>query len=126
MDKTALVGIEVEQASRVVQILDDAGLQVKVALWAFLSDYEDWRFVISSVKFDAEPRRGYGLYHQALEAAGMTLEETPFTMIMNSKDRFIRDLRKQYGKTKRVEGMQIYGQSIGNRFIEDAYVYRIS
>lgn len=35
-------------------------------------------------------------------------------MIINSKDRFIRDLRKKYG------------QSIGNRFIEDAYAYRIS
>jgi hypothetical protein len=91
MGKTVLVGMDVEKGSKIVQILDDAGLHVKVALWAFLSDYEDWRFVLSSVKFDAEPRRGYGLYHRALEAAGMTLEETPVIVILNSKDRFIRE-----------------------------------
>ena len=27
--------MDVEKGSRIVQILDDAGLQVKVALWAF-------------------------------------------------------------------------------------------
>ena len=32
MDKAALVGLEVEKGSRILQILDDAGLQVKVAL----------------------------------------------------------------------------------------------
>jgi len=126
MDKAALVGMDVEKGSKILQILDDAGLQVNVALWAFLSDYEDWRLVLSSVKFDAEPKGGYRLYHQALEAAGITLEETPLTMIFNTKDRFIRDLRKKYGKTKRVEGMRIYVQTIGDRFIEDAYTYRVS
>jgi hypothetical protein len=124
MDKAALVGMDVEKGSRIVQILDDAGLQVKVALWAFLSEYDDWRLVLSSTKFDAEPRRRYRLYHEALEAAGIGVEETPVTMILSTKDRFIRELRKKFGKAKRVEGARIYVQSIGDRFVDEGFLYR--
>lgn len=38
MDKTALVGFEVEKGAEILKILDDAGLQLKVALWAFLGE----------------------------------------------------------------------------------------
>jgi hypothetical protein len=124
MDKTALVGLDVEKGSKILTILDGAGLNIRVALWAFLSDYEDWRLILSSPKFDAEPKGGYRLYHRALEAAGIALEETPLTMIFSANDRFIRDLRKKYAKAKRSEGIRIYVQNVGDRFVEEAYVYR--
>jgi hypothetical protein len=124
MDKTALVGLDVEKGSKILTILDGAGLNIRVALWAFLSDYEDWRLILSSPKFDAEPKGGYRLFHQALEAAGITLEETPLTMIFSANDRFIRDLRKKHAKAKRSEGIRIYVQNVGDRFVEEAYVYR--
>jgi hypothetical protein len=125
MDKTALVGMDLEKGSRVLEILDAAGLEVHVALWAFLDDYEDWRFVLSSRKFDAaDIRKAYGLYHAALEKAGMDYEETPFTMILGPNDLFIRALRKKFGKDKRVEGTRIYSQRFGDRFAQQGYVYR--
>jgi hypothetical protein len=127
MDKTALVSMDVERGSRILQILDDAGLQVKVALWAVLADYEDWRLVLCSRKFDAAgPTGAYGLLHDALDDAGFTLEETPPVVILQVNDPFIRALRKIFGKAKSVEGMRLGGQSIGNRFIEEAYAYRVS
>ena len=46
-------------------------------------------------------------------------------MILTMNDPFIRDLRRQFGKAKNVEGMRLR-QTIGDWFIEDAYVYRIS
>jgi hypothetical protein len=124
MVKAALVGMDVEKGSRIVKILNDAGLQVKVALWAFLSEYDEWLLILSSAKFDAESRGGYGLYHEALEAAGIGVEETPFTMILSTKDRFIRELRKKFAKAKRVEGARIYVQSIGDRFVDEGFLYR--
>jgi len=39
MDKAALVSIDLEKGSRILQILDDARLGVNVALWAVLADY---------------------------------------------------------------------------------------
>ncbi len=49
-----LVSVDLEKGSRMLQILDDAGLDVKVSLWAVLAEYEDWRLVLSSRKFDAK------------------------------------------------------------------------
>jgi len=127
MDKAALVGLEVDKGSRILQILDHAGLNVSVALWVFLPEYEDWRLVLSSRELDAAGLKGaYTLFHDTLDAAGFTLEETPTVGIFRVNDPFIRALRKTFGKTKSVEGMRLGGQNFGDRFIEDAYVYRIS
>jgi hypothetical protein len=46
-------------------------------------------------------------------------------MILPTKDPFVRELRKIFGKAKNVEGMRLGGQTIGNRFVDAAYVYRI-
>jgi hypothetical protein len=40
-------------------------------------------------------------------------------------DPFVRQLRRRFGKAKSVEGMRLGGQLFGDRYIEDAYVYRI-
>jgi hypothetical protein len=126
MDKTALVGFEVEKGSRILQILDDAGLQVKVALWAFLAEYEEWRLVLSSRKFeDISLGEAYGLLHKALDTASFPLEQTPTIVILRSGDPFVKTLRKTFGRAKSVEGMRLGGQTIGDRFVEDGYAYRV-
>jgi hypothetical protein len=61
MDKAALVSMDIERGSRILQILDDARLRADVAMWAVLGEYEDWRLILSSRKFDAaEPTGAYG------------------------------------------------------------------
>ena len=95
MDNAALVSMDLERGSRILQILDDAGLQVKVAMWAVLGEYEDWRLVLSSRKFDnGSLRDAYGLLHQALDASGFPLELTPTVVILQTSDPFIKELRK--------------------------------
>jgi hypothetical protein len=127
MDTSALVGIEFAKGSRILQILDDAGLQVKVALWAVLAEYEDWRLILSSRKFDTDDLGdAYSLLHEALDAAGFPLEQTPPVVILHTSDPFIKALRRIFVKAKSVEGMRLSGQTLGNRFLDDAYVYRIS
>ena len=127
MDKAALVSVDLEKGSRILQILDDAGLAVKVALWAVLPEYEDWRLVLSSRKFDERDLgEAYGLMHKALDGAGFPVEHTPTVVILRATDPFIKDLRKTFAKSKSVEGRRLGGQMIGDRFIEDAYTYRVS
>ena len=48
-------------------------------------------------------------------------------MILEMKDPFIRELRRTYAKAKYFEGMRSSGSlhSIGGRYVEDAFVYRI-
>lgn len=48
MDKALLVKIDLEKGGDILKMFDDAGLNVKVALWAYLSEYEDLRFIVAS------------------------------------------------------------------------------
>jgi hypothetical protein len=127
MDKAVLVNIDLEAGSEILRILDHANLRVAVALWAHLPEYGDWRLVLGSRKFDAAgPLDGYGLLHDALNAASFPLEKTPSIVILSMTDPFIRALRRIFGKTKSVDGMRLGGQMIGDRFVEDAFAYRVA
>jgi hypothetical protein len=126
LDKTALVTTDVAAGLEVVQALDWSDLSISVALWAYLPEYEDRRFVLASRRLDAaKPSAAYGLVHDALTAAGISLERTPTLTILKMSNPFIRALRRIFGKTKSLEGMHLGGQLIGDRFIEDALVYQI-
>jgi hypothetical protein len=127
MGKTSLVGYDMETGSKILQILDEAGLQVKVALWAILPEYEEWRLVLSSRKFNAIGlTEAYGLLNKALDAAGFPVELTPSIVILRSADPLVKDLRNDYGKSTVVPGTHVGGRMLGDRFVEDAYAYRIS
>jgi hypothetical protein len=127
MGKTSLVGHDMETGSKILQILDEAGLQVKVAVWAILPEYEEWRLVLFSRKFDsAGLSNAYGLIHKALDAAALPVELTPSIVILRATDPLIRTLRKEYGKSPLVPRTHVGGRMLGDRFVEDAYAYRIS
>jgi hypothetical protein len=124
MDKALLVNIDLERGQEVLRALDVGELEIKVALWLYASEYEDWRLVISSRRLE-NPKTNYGLVVDAFVAAGLGADKTPPFLILPMSDKFVRDLRRMFGKTKDVEGMRLGGQMIGDRWVEDAYVYRI-
>jgi hypothetical protein len=127
MDKVALVNLDIERGAELVGALERANLKTAVALWAVLPEYEDWRLILAARQFDSpHAGGGYGLLVDALIAAGITAEKTPPIVILPMTDPFIKELRRLFGKTKRVEGMRLGGQMIGDRFIEGGYIYRIS
>ncbi len=112
--------------SELLHALDDSGLSISVALWLYSSEYDDWRFVLASRRLDAaKASEAYGFVHDALTAAGISLERTPALLILRISDPFIRELRRIFAKVKNVEGMRLGGQLIGDRFVEDALVYRV-
>ena len=122
-----MVSIDVSLGSELLDILERAKVKVSVALWMFLSEYEDWRLVVAGRQFDSpDPRDAYRLVHDSLNAAGFKPQNSPPVLILPMTDPFIRELRRIFGKTKSVDGMRLGGQMIGDRFVLDAYVYRIS
>jgi hypothetical protein len=111
----------------VLNALDAAGIRIGVALWAHLDEYEDWRLIVCGRQLDAIGIwEGYGQIRKATDKAGIPAEKIGRLMIMKMKDPFIRELRRLFAKTSSVEGMRLGGQLIGDRYVEDAYVYRIS
>jgi hypothetical protein len=127
LDKAALVTNDFALGQELVRALDTSGLPLTVAMWLHSSDYEDWRFVLASRRLDAAATgsKAYGMVHDALAAAGISVEQTPTLMILEMSDPFIRELRRMFAKTSNVEGMRLGGQMIGDQFVNDAVVYRI-
>jgi len=50
----------------------------------------------------------------------------PRFSILRLDDPLIQDLRRRFGKPQGVRGMRLGGQIIGNRYIEEGYVYKIA
>ena len=124
MDQATLVNLDVDAGAKVLEALDDAKLKVAVALWMESSDYSDWRLVLSSPAFDqTHPLKAYEQVAMALH--GHFPYDRPPILILPTKDPFIRELRRLFGKAHNVTGMRLGGQTIGNRFISNAYVYRV-
>ena len=126
MDKIALVSTDLERGAEILRKLDEAALILSVALWAYLPEYEDWRLVVSARRLDAlQLREAYRAVNDSLDAGGLDVASIPPIVILPTTDPFVKALRAVFGKTRTVEGMRLGGQMIGNRFLEDAYVYRI-
>lgn len=127
MDKATMVSLDIDRGTEILNVLGRAKVKVGVALWMYLSEYEDWRLVVSARQFDSlDLRDAYGLLHDTLGASGFNPRNTPPILILPMADPSIRELRRLFGKTKSVEGMRLGGRMFGDRFVEDAYVYRIS
>jgi hypothetical protein len=127
MGQALLVSVDLEKGSEILRILDEAGLKVSVGLWALLEEYNDWRLLLASRRLDAGSQmEAYGLVNDALRAAGFPIEDKPSIVILPMSDPTVRTLRRVFGKAKTVEGMRLGGQQIGKRWVEDAYVYRIT
>jgi hypothetical protein len=87
-------------------------------------EYGDWRLVISAPSLDQTHQlKAYEKVAEVLQ--GKFVSALPPILVLPTKDPFIRELRKIFGKAKSVEGMRLGGQKIGNRFVDSAYVYRI-
>jgi hypothetical protein len=124
VDQATLVNLDVNAGLKVLDALDDAQIKVAVALWMVSSDYDDWRLVISSPSLDqTHPLKAYERVAEALH--GRFVSMRPPILILPTKDSFVRELRRIFGKAEDVTGMRLGGQTIGNRFISDAYVYRV-
>ena len=124
MDQATLVGPDLSAGREIVSMLDAAQIKKITALFAIFPDYSDWRLVLSSPSLDQNHflkagEKVHGILHGKFD------HPLPPIMILPTKDPFVRELRKIFGKAKNVEGMRLGGQTIGNRFVDAAYVYRI-
>lgn len=124
MDKATLVGVDIGTGTKVIKALDATQFKVNVALWIISPDYDDWRLVLASSALDqGHPLKAYEKVTEILQGNRIFMQ--PPILILPMRDPFISDLRKAFGKAADVAGMRLGGQSFGNRFISDAYVYRI-
>lgn len=126
MDKTALVNFDIENGKEVIDALDRDGKSPRVALWAKLPEYEDWRLVIASDRLrQTGSLFAYHQVNEAMERAGIPLRKRP-KIFLRSMDRpFVQALLNVFAQAKDTYGMRLGGQTFGDQYLEDAFVYRI-
>jgi hypothetical protein len=124
MDQATLVSPDIAVVNEVLAVLDDARIKQITALLVIFPEYGDWRFVLSSPSLNQTHQ--LNAYEQVVEILnGRFVYRLPPILILSTRDPFIRELRKIFRKAKNVTGMRLGGQTIGNRFVDSAYVYRI-
>ena len=124
MDQATLVGPDVDAGREALTALDAAQIKVIVAALIVFPEYGDWRLVLSSPSLD---QTHLLKAHDKVAAIlhGRFVYTLPTIMILPTKDPFIRELRRIFGKSRNVLGMRLGGQTIGKRFVSDAYFYQI-
>jgi len=121
-----LVSFDIENGKEVIDALDKDGKGPNVALWAKLPDYENWRLVIASDRIDqSSSRTGYSEINAALEKAGIPIRREPSIFLRPMDNPLIRDLRRTFASAADTYGMRLGGQMFGDKYLEDAFVYRI-
>lgn len=126
MDKVAQVNFDIENGEKVVAALDKDGKGPKVALWAKLPEYEDWRLVIASDRIrQTGSLYPYAQINQAMEKAGIPISKRPKVFLRPMDKPFIKSLRSIFADAADTYGMRLGGQVFGDQYLEDAFVYRI-
>jgi len=126
VDTSTLVSYYIENGKEVIDALDKDGKGPNVALWAKLPDYENWRLVIASDRIDqSSSRTGYSEINAALEKAGIPIRREPSIFLRPMDNPLIRDLRRTFASAADTYGMRLGGQMFGDKYLEDAFVYRI-
>jgi hypothetical protein len=126
MDHAVLVDIDVNLGAEVLNVLDSAGAEIAIALWATFSEFYSPRLVMAAEWLDAYV--GSAKYGKVRELLNGRFPEwnRPTLFLINTTDPFVKELREQYVGLKEVRGMRLYGQSFGGRYVEEGYVYRIA
>ena len=126
MDRATLVAFDVKLGEGVIAALERVGYKPNVALWAVLEEYGDARLVIASRKLDQKSLlKANGEVLDALRREQLDFHRLPTILVLRMTDKFIQALRSTFGKAKDVRGMRLGNQMIGDRYLEEGYVYRI-
>ncbi len=126
MAPETLVSFDIENGQEVIDALDRDGKAPNVALWAKLPDYESWRLVIASDKLaEDSSTAGYEEMNLSIRKAGISYRKRPSIYLRPMDNPFIKALRKTFAATNDNYGMRLGGQMFGDKYLEDAFVYRI-
>jgi hypothetical protein len=121
-----LVNFDIENGEKVIAALDKANKSPDVALWAKLPDYENWRLVLASDRFDQSSQfSGYSEINEAMDKAGIPIHRQPAIFMRPMNNSMIKALREAFASANDVYGMRLGGQKFGDKYLEEAFVYRI-
>jgi len=124
MATTALVDRDLDTGRRILGALAKAGIAVNVAFWAYIPQISEWQLFIATPLVDSKGQRSaYEQVLRTLQNQGID-GDLPWRRIFlrSPKDRVLKSLENQ-SKNYSSEAFRVLNLPIGDRFVEDAYIY---
>ena len=116
-----LVEPQIETGRRLIEYLDERGMQPEAAFWLFSSDYDEWRLMLAVKEVDELGPRGAYKRFQDLET-GVSLNDV--TLVSPNSD-IVKLLRRALHTGKGISAIRLTGNVIDGTYIEDALIYRL-
>ena len=129
MVKTSLVERDLETGARLVRLLDEAGVDVRSALWLYSEETERWKHVIQTPLYEsAGPLEAI---HAVLDVMREKIPSDELSsgdvIITGRRNDVIRALHTQYHTGPRdIGSIRLAGDIIDRVLIDEAYVYRVA
>lgn len=124
MAAAVLVDRDLDIGRKVIGVLAGAGIPVTVAFWAYIPQIDEWQFFVATSLVDSKgPKLAYEQVLKVLQREGVN-GDLPWRRIFlrSPKDPGLRSIGRQ-AEMLLQEGFLGVNASVGDRFIEDAYVY---
>lgn len=123
MVRETLVGLDIELGDRILAVLDAAHFTVPVALWIRRGGEDKFRLLLATPLYD---RLGEGdVYRKLVDTLWQTDYDSSPIQLTSTRTPLIRALRQNFGKSTSVAGLRLGGQTLGDTWVQEAYVYRI-
>jgi hypothetical protein len=124
MATAKLVESDIEIGRQIVATLTRASIPVRLYLWAFIPQIQEWQFIVATPLIDTKgPLAAYGDVNKALQKEGV-FEDVPMRRIFlkSPNDRVLKALEKE-SRAVPHEDYRVVNAPIMGSFVEDAYVY---
>ena len=126
MDKSTLVEMDINEGKELIEALDKAGVSVQAALWIYLSEPDEWRFMIAIPMIDEEgPKKTYTYIQSILAKITQPTIALKDISIVSPNYDLIKLLKMVISTGPGIHGIRMKRNTVNNVFIEDVYIYRI-
>ena len=122
MAKTALVGPDIDDGRRFLDLLSEAGIKVQAALWQWSELSDEWQFLIVTPLVQ---KLGLKEAYRRLDDILSTAENRPAVDLLNvslmtPEARFYKSLRRDL---RSVHDRRVSKRPVGDHFLEEAFIY---
>ncbi len=124
---TTLVKEWIDAGKRLTEALDQANFEVVASLWLYDAESDEWELMIASPRVEEEgPLEAYRTVQKAL----LNLKFEDFRLadvhLVRPNDDLVKSLRLVARTGEGINGKRLTRTRAGDRFIEDAYIYRLN
>lgn len=125
MATTVLVEADIEKGRKVLEALDQEGVNVASAFWLRDPEAEEFRLVLALPRAEEEgPRAAYRLVREALERRRIEFPIWEINVVSSTDETAALLRRAVKTPPDAIVGIRFSHNVVNNKLIEDAYIYR--